>query len=87
MAHNTPSSAGNPPFTIAAPGSNVSIPNNNAYSLQVIVTGGLVSVIQVSTNNTTWQTIGLLTGIFDVPPGCWFRIAYTTPPVITAIPC
>ncbi len=75
---NLPSSitVGSSPFTYQ---------NNSGYDLIILISGGTVSSIEFSRDNSNWYDVGQTSGMFILPDGDYLKITYTEAPTMTAI--
>ena len=59
---------------------NTTYQNTSAINERVVVSGGTVSAIAVSRDNTTFDATGLTAGQFYLAPGDWLRVTHTGAP-------
>ena len=60
--------------------------NTTGRPADVIVTGGTVSAIAFSRDNTTFYGVGATSGVFWLSPYDYLRVTYTVAPTITLVP-
>jgi hypothetical protein len=60
--------------------------NEDFYPIDVIVSGGSVSKIEWSRDETTWYDLGQTAGKIHLEPGEYLRVTYTTAPTMTKVP-
>lgn len=75
-----------PPSGIALSASPFTYQNTKGYSGDVIVSGGTVSAIEFSRNNTTFYSVGATSGVFWLSPYDYLRVTYTVAPTLTFVP-
>lgn len=56
--------------------------NPNNYEVAVVITGGTVSVVEVSSDDTTYFAAGWLQGTHSLQPGSWIRVTYSGAPTM-----
>lgn len=76
----------NPEQTISVGASPFVYQNTNNYSVDVIISGGSVSLIEFSRDGTSWYDVGFTSGIVRLSPGDRIRVTYTNAPNMVAIP-
>lgn len=74
------------PSNISVPPSGSSYQNTTVYDADVIISGGTVSSIEFTRDNSTFYTTGLLTGIVRLSPNDRVRVTYTVAPTMTLVP-
>ena len=74
------------PFAITPPGSVVAYQNATGFPLDVIVSGGTVTLIELSRDGATWYTIGLIAGLILLSPSDRVRVTYTVAPTMIGVP-
>lgn len=74
------------PSNITVPASTVAYRNTLAVDASVIVSGGTVTDIEFSRNNSTWYTTGTIAGMFHLSPNDYIRVTYAVAPTMTLIP-
>ena len=60
--------------------------NADLTPVSVLISGGTVTTIAFSRDNTNYLTIGLLGGMYLLNPGDRIRITYVLAPIMTKIP-
>lgn len=61
--------------------------NTSGEEADVVVLGGVVTIIQRSRDNSTWYTLGaIISGAFHLAAGDYLKITYSTPPTMTLVP-
>lgn len=60
--------------------------NTNLYGVDLLVSGGTVSLVEFSRDGATWYNVGTVAGMFFLSPGDWLRAAFSVAPTITGIP-
>lgn len=78
--------SGAAPASLVPTASPYTFTNTTASPVFVMVSGGTVSLIQISNDGSTWTALGLLSGQFMLPSNYSIRIAYLTTPTITVVP-
>jgi len=69
---------------VVATGSPFVIQNNQILSNQaIVISGGTVTLIQISRNGSDYFTVGLLSGQYILSPGDYLKITYAIAPTIT----
>lgn len=71
---------------ITPDGSPFSYTNASAYTKDVIISGGTVTLIEFSRDEAAYYTTGLITGIVTLSPGDTVRTTYAVAPTMTAVP-
>lgn len=61
------------------------ITNVTNKAVTYIVSGGTVSLVEISFDSTTYIATGSTSGMFSMEPGCSLRITYTALPSVTQI--
>ena len=74
------------PFAITPPGSVVAYQNATGFPLDVIISGGTVTLIEFSRDGATWYTIGLTAGVIPLSPSDRVRVTYSAAPIMTGVP-
>lgn len=74
------------PSNISVTASPFTYQNTTAYDGDVIISGGTVSNIEFTRDNTTFYTTGLLTGVLQLSPNDRVRVTYTVAPTMTLVP-
>lgn len=72
--------------TISVGASPFTYQNTNNYSVDVIISGGAVSLIEFSRDGTNWYNVGFTSGIVRLSPGDRVRVTYTTAPTMVVVP-
>lgn len=72
--------------TITPSGSPYNYQSLNQYPETVAVSGGTVSLIELSRDGTTYVTTGLTSGAFRIEPGEYIRVTYTVAPTMKGVP-
>jgi hypothetical protein len=81
------------PQPTPAPSRQVVVPSGSPYTWTnselwpqlVIVAGGTVTTIEISIDGATWDTVGLLGGLFWLYPTMRLRITYVLAPTVRVI--
>lgn len=60
--------------------------NDTGYTVDVIVSGGGVSLLEFSRNGVTFFSTGSFYGMFTLSPYDRLRVTYQTPPQMTLVP-
>lgn len=60
--------------------------NSNLYTVDIIVEGGNVSLLEFSRNGSTWYSTGSFYGMFTLSKGDQLRATYASAPNMTLIP-
>jgi hypothetical protein len=60
--------------------------NTGAADAIVIISGGVVTVIELSRDGAAWYLSGLIVGTFMVPPSDRLRVTYAVAPTMTLFP-
>ncbi len=60
--------------------------NLDQYPEYVTVSGGTVSAIDYSVDNTTYRSTGVIAGIFRVEPSDYLKVTYSVTPTMTKTP-
>jgi len=60
--------------------------NDNLYTVDIIVEGGGVSLLEFSRDGTTWYSTGSFYGMFTLSKGDRLRATYAAAPNMTLIP-
>lgn len=76
----------NQPTTITLTGSPFTYINQTGYTVDVIVSGGGVSLLEFSRNGVTFFSTGSFYGMFTLSPYDRLRVTYQTPPQMTLVP-
>lgn len=75
------------PSSIAVTASPFIYRNTSSEDADVVVLGGVVTIIQRSRDNATWYTLGaIISGAFHLAAGDYLKITYGTPPTMTLVP-
>lgn len=75
------------PSNITVTASPMTYQNATGYNADVIISGGTVSSIEFTRDNTTFYTTGLTTGVITLSPSDRVRVTYTTvAPTMTLVP-
>ena len=74
------------PSNITATASPFTYQNTTAFNGDVIISGGTVSNIEFTRDNTTFYTTGLLMGVLRLSPSDRVRVTYTVAPTMTYVP-
>lgn len=56
------------------------------YNIDIISSGGTVSLIEFSRDSITWYDVGTVAGIFPLSKNDRLRITYTVAPTLTIVP-
>lgn len=73
--------------TLVAPASASAWQNTQRYPVEVVITGGTVSLIEFSRNNVNWVPMASATGNrLTLNPLDYYRVTYTVAPTINLIP-
>lgn len=73
-------------FSITPPATTDAYQNATGYPLDVLITGGTVTLIEFSRNGTTWYSTGAIAGIVPLSPLDCVRVTYSVTPTMTGIP-
>lgn len=76
----------NQPTAITLTGSPFTYINETGYTVDVIVSGGGVSLLEFSRNGVTFFSTGSFYGMFTLSPYDRLRVTYQTPPQMTLVP-
>jgi hypothetical protein len=77
----------NPISTITVTASPFTYQNTSGYNQSVIVTGGTVSLVEFSRDNTTFYSISILTNTMPLlSPNDYLRVTYTVAPTMVSVP-
>lgn len=60
--------------------------NTTNFPVDVLVSGGGVSALDISRDNTTWYSAGSFYGLITLSPNDLLRVAYTAAPTMTLVP-
>ena len=74
------------PSNITVTASPFTYQNTTAFNGDVIISGGTVSNIEFTRDNTTFYTTGLLMGVLRLSPSDRVRVTYTVAPTMTYVP-
>ena len=74
------------PSDITVTASPFTYQNTTAFNGDVIISGGTVSNIEFTRDNTTFYTTGLLMGVLRLSPSDRVRVTYTVAPTMTYVP-
>lgn len=74
------------PSNIPVGGSPFTYQNPLSRPVNILVSGGTVTTISWSRDNSNYFLIGLLAGQFQLSPGDYLRVVYITPPTMTLVP-
>ena len=74
------------PSNISVTASPFTYQNTTAYDGDVIISGGTISSIEFTRDNTNFYTTGLLTGVLQLSPNDRVRVTYTVAPTMTLVP-
>ena len=75
-----------PRNTVSLGSSPCKFQNTSACKMSFIVTGGTVTTIEMSKDDSTYDVVGLLAGQQILAPGDWMRITYVLAPSVTYTP-
>lgn len=59
--------------------------NLNLELVVLVVSGGTVSAIDLSTNGSSWVVTGQTAGAFPLKPGFYIRVTYSVVPTVTGM--
>ncbi len=76
----------NPERTITVGASPFTYQNTNNYTVDIIISGGSVSLIEFSRDGTNWYDVGFTSGIVRLSPGDSVRVTYTSAPTMVEVP-
>lgn len=82
----TKSSAFTAPSGITVGASPFVYQNSGSTPADVIVQGGTVSAVELTRDNVTFYSTGVVGGVFNLSPGDRLRVTYTVAPTMTLIP-
>lgn len=74
------------PSNITVTASPMTYQNATGYNADVIISGGTVSSIEFTRDNTTFYTTGLTTGVITLSPSDRVRVTYSVAPTMTLVP-
>jgi hypothetical protein len=74
------------PSNITVTASPFTYQNTTAFNGEVIISGGTVSSIEFTRDNTTFYTTGLTTGVITLSPSDRVRVTYSVAPTMTLVP-
>lgn len=74
------------PSNITVTASAFKYQNTEVFDIDVIVSGGTVTVIEFSRDDATYYTIGLIAGMFRLSPSDFLRVTYAVAPTMTKVP-
>jgi hypothetical protein len=74
------------PSNITVTASPFTYQNATGYNGDVIISGGTVSNIEFTRDNTTFYTTGLTTGVITLSPSDRVRVTYSVAPTMTLVP-
>ena len=74
------------PSNITVTASPMTYQNTTGYEADVILSGGTVSNIEFTRNNTTFYTVGFIEGVLRLSPSDRVRVTYTVAPTMTYVP-
>ena len=74
------------PSAITPTGSPFTYQNAAALAVDVIVSGGGVSALELSRDGSTFYSTGTFYGLFSLSPGYRLRVTYVSAPTMTLVP-
>lgn len=74
------------PFAFAVQASGVASRNTSGYPLDLMVSGGTVTLIEFSRDNVTYYPTGIIAGIIPLSNLDYIRITHSVAPTVTGIP-
>ncbi len=74
------------PSDITVTASPFTYQNTTAFNGDVIISGGTVSDIEFTRDNTTFYTVGFIEGVLRLSPSDRVRVTYTVAPTMTYVP-
>lgn len=74
------------PSNITVTASPFTYQNSTSYEGDIIISGGTVSNIEFTRDNSTFYTTGLLMGVLRLSPSDRVRVTYTVAPTMTLVP-
>lgn len=74
------------PSDITVTASPFTYQNTTAFNGDVIISGGTVSNIEFTRNNTIFYTVGFIEGVLRLSPSDRVRVTYTVAPTMTLVP-
>jgi hypothetical protein len=77
----------NPISTISVTASPFTYQNTTGYNADVIISGGTVSLVEFSRDNSTYYTTAILTNtILRLSPNDYVKVTYTSAPTMVSVP-
>lgn len=77
--------SGTAPVPLTPSGSPYTIQNVTQRLMNILVSGGTVTLVEFSRDGSTWFGMGLLAGQFELDPADSLRITYILAPTVTAV--
>lgn len=78
--------AANLPFGITATASPFIYQNTTGFSVDILVSNGGVSALDISRDGTNWYSAGSFYGTITLSPNDQLRVTYVTAPTLTLVP-
>ena len=72
--------------SISPGGSPFTYQNATNFPMMVVVSAGTVTVIEFSRDGTTFDTLGLISGMYRMNPGDRLRVTYAVAPTMAYYP-
>ena len=73
------------PAGVTLSGSPHTYTNGSVRPVQIITTGGTVTLIEISHNGSAWIDVGFIVGVVTLARGYRYRVTYAVAPTVTAV--
>ena len=74
------------PSNITVTASPMTYQNTTGYDADIIISGGILTIIEFTRDNATFYTAGFLAGVLKLSPNDRVRVTYTVAPTMTLVP-